>query len=286
MADFLTRCVALTNGLWLSTFSASPEQMHRKEMRRKHGVYCHTVGCAFDQQMIEANNAALVRFAKILGREDDAVVKRCKEQLGRYGSVMVGESGQIKEFREERLYGEIGDPKHRHISHLSALYPCALINRTTPEWLAAASRTLDLRGDRAHTWAIAHRACCRARTGEGDKALAAFDILFKEGLTDTLCAKIASTQEMDANLGYTAAVTEMLLQSHETDVHGNVVVDLLPALPKKWSARGSFKGLCVRGGWRIDCEWKDGRPVKVGLYPGANATGKPTLRFRGKPWLM
>ena len=91
---------------------------------------------------------------------------------------------------------------------------------------------------------------------------------------------------MDANLGYTAAVTEMLLQSHETDADGNVVVDLLPALPKKWAARGSFKGLCVRGGWRIDCEWKDGRPVKVGLYPGANATGKPTLRFSGKPWQM
>lgn len=283
MADFLTRCVAQTNGLWLSTFSASPEQLHRKEMRRKHGVYCHTVGCAFDQQMIEANNAALVRFAKILGREDDAVVKRCKEQLGKYDSVIIGASGQIKEFREESLYGEIGDPKHRHISQLCGLYPSALITRATPKWLAAASRTLDLRGDRTHAWAIAHRACCRARTGEGEKALTAFDVLFKDRLTDTLCAKIGPTQEVDANLGYTAAVTEMLLQSHETDVHGNVVVDLLPALPKKWASRGSLKGLCVRGGWRIDCEWKDGRPVKVGLYPGANATGKPTLRFRGKP---
>lgn len=62
MADFLTRCVAETNGLWLSTFSASPEQIHRRKMRKTHGVYCHTVGCAFDQQMIEVNNAALVRF--------------------------------------------------------------------------------------------------------------------------------------------------------------------------------------------------------------------------------
>ena len=74
-------------------------------MRKMLGVYCHTVGCAFDQQMIEANNAALVRYAKMLGRESDPVVKRCKAQLGKYDGVIVGESGQIKEFREERKYG-------------------------------------------------------------------------------------------------------------------------------------------------------------------------------------
>ena len=285
MADFLTRCVAETNGLWLSTFSASPEQLHVGKMRKMLGVYCHTVGCAFDQQMIEANNAALVRYAKMLGRESDPVVKRCKAQLGKYDGVIVGESGQIKEFREERKYGEIGDPKHRHISHLCGLFPCAIMNRAAPEWLKAASRTLDLRGDRTHAWAIAHRACCRARLGEGDKALAAFDVFFRNRLTDTLCALIAKAQEVDANLGYTAAVTEMLLQSHETDTNGNFVIDLLPALPKKWAAHGSFRGLCARGGWMVDCEWRDGRPLTVKLRPGPHATAvPPTIRFAGKPW--
>ena len=285
MADFLTRCVAETNGLWLATFSASPEQLHKKELRKKLGVYCHTVGCAFDQQMIEANSASLVRFAKMLGREDDQVVRRCERQLGKYGSVEVGESGQIKEFREERKYGEIGDPKHRHISHLCGLYPCALINRRTPEWLKAASATLDMRGDRTHAWSIAHRACCRARTGEGEKALAAFRVLFRDRLTDTLWAKIGSTQEIDANLGYTAAATEMLLQSHETDADGNFIIDILPALPEKWAVRGSFKGLCARGGWTVDCEWRDGKPVKVALKPGVHAAAnKPLVRFGGRPW--
>ena len=95
------------------------------------------------------DNATLVRYAKMLGREDDPVVKRCKTQLGKYDGVIVGESGQIKEFREERKYGEIGDPRHRHISQLCGLYPCAIMNRATPEWLKVASRTLDLRGYRA-----------------------------------------------------------------------------------------------------------------------------------------
>ena len=72
MADFLTRCVVETNGLYLSAFSASPEQFSRG------GGYYHTVGCAFDQQMILLNNAAFVRFAKLLGREDDPVAQHDK----------------------------------------------------------------------------------------------------------------------------------------------------------------------------------------------------------------
>ena len=288
MADFLTRCVAETNGLFLATFSASPEQLHKKEMRRKFGTYCHMVGCAFDQQMIEVNNAALVQSAAILGRSDDPVVKRCKRQLGKYDSVIVGGSGQIKEFREENKYGEIGDPNHRHISHLCGLYPCALINRTTTDWLIAASRTLDLRGDRTHAWAIAHRMCCRARTGEGDKALAGFDRLLHTRCTDTLWANIGRTQEIDATLGVTAALTEMLLQSHERDEKGRFIIDLLPSLPAAWRQRGSFRGLRARGGWTVDCDWRDGHPVNVSVRPvdpgsQRNAASRPLVRFNGFP---
>ncbi len=281
MADFLTRVVVETNGLYLASFSASPEQLHLKPLRPKLGFYCHTVGCAFDQQMIELNNAALVRYAEMLGRTNDPVVARCRKQLGHYDSVIVGESGQIKEFREERKYGDIGDPHHRHISQLCAAYPAAMINRTTPEWLKAVSRTLDLRGDKTHAWAITHRMCCRARTGEGDRALALFDRLVRERLTDTLSAKISGTQEIDANLGLTAAVAEMLLQSHEVDEKGNYIVDVLPALPSKWAKSGSFKGLCARGDWKVDCEWRDGKPVSVKLTPGPNAGPRPLVRFGG-----
>ena len=76
----------------------------------------------------------------------------------------------------------------------------------------------------------------------------------------------------------------MLLQSHETDADGNFLIDLLPALPRKWASHGSFKGLCARGGWMVDCEWKDGKPVKVALRPGAHAAKKPVVRYNGKLW--
>ena len=278
MADFLTRCVVETNGLYLSAFSASPEQQSRK------GGYYRTVGCAFDQQMILLNNAAFVRFAKLLGREGDPVVKRCKEQLAKYDPVQVGESGQIKEFREERFYGDfVREKHHRHISHLVGVYPGAIINRTTPDWLKAASRTLDLRGEMTTAWALVHRACCRTRTGEGDAAVRLFGNLMEAKTADTLWSIAHGVHIIDANYAGAALFAELVLQSHELDEKGNFVIDLLPALPTSWAKHGSFHGLCARGGWEVDCEWRDGKPVKVNLHPGPHSGSRPLVRFGGKP---
>jgi len=277
MADLLTRSVVYTNGCWLSAFSASPEVCYR-------GKHYHTVGCTFDQSMIYENNAALVRFAKLLGREEDPVVKRCREQLGGYDPVLVGEDGQIKEFREERHYNDFCDERnHRHISHLVGLYPGAIMNRTTPKWLLAARRTLDLRGEHTEAWALVHRMCCRARLGDGDRATILFDNLMREKTADTLWSIAHGVHIIDANYAGTAAFTEMVVHSHERDEKGNFIVDLLPALPTAWKPAGSFKGLCVRGGWVVDCEWKDGKPVKVELRPGPNAGPRPQVRFNGRP---
>ena len=62
--------------------------------------------------------------------------------------------------------------------------------------------------------------------------------------------------QIDGNFGVTAGIAEMLVQSHEKEVH------FLPALPKEWTD-GKVEGLCLCGGKVLKAlEWKDGKIVR------------------------
>ncbi len=278
MSDFFVRSVIETNGLYLSKFSASPEQMVGKlEDNFRWGVdkaqYYTTTGCAFDQQMIYENGRDLLRFAKILSREDDPVVKKVRAQIDKYCPVEIGADGQIKEFREEVHYADIGQRHHRHISQLVGLMPGTIINRSTPEYLAAARKTLDLRGDQSTGWALAHRICARARAGDGNRAHKLIGNLISTRTYNNLWDAHPPFQ-IDGNFGATAGIAEMLIQSHAG------FIDLLPALPSAWKKKGSFRGLCARGAFEVDCDWADGKPVRVVVRSLKNL--KADVRFNGE----
>ena len=75
--------------------------------------------------------------------------------------------------------------------------------------------------------------------------------------------------QIDANLGYPAAVAEMLMQSH------NGCLQLLPALPEDWET-GSFSGFSARGNFRVEAAWEDHRLSTASIAAGAD--GMLTIR--------
>ncbi|MCQ2386080.1 MAG: hypothetical protein MJ078_05350 [Clostridia bacterium] len=129
-----TKSVVLTDGLYLASHSASPEQtdfMTYPAGKPWNPYYHLTVGCAFDSQMIYESGKDFLKAEAVLGLHS-AEGETVKAQLPFYDPVVIGASGQIKEFREETFYGEYGEYRHRHISQLVGLVPGSSVNKATP----------------------------------------------------------------------------------------------------------------------------------------------------------
>jgi alpha-L-fucosidase 2 len=56
--------------------------------------------------------------------------------------------------------------------------------------------------------------------------------------------------------GVTAGITEMLMQSHSSEI------SLLPALPDEWKD-GGIQGLVARGGYNVSIKWHNGKLTKA-----------------------
>ena len=242
MSVLYSKVLVKVGDVYLVEHSASPEIEH-------NGGYYHTVGCAFDQQMVYECFRRTIDSAEILGIED-SFIDEIKRILPHLEPVLIGDDGQVKEFREETHYASIGEPNHRHVSHLVGLYPGTIITEKNPEWIRGAQITLDRRGDRTHCWAAAHRMLLWARVGNGKRAMDLLQSLIKNNVMDNLWDRHPPFQ-IDGNFGYTAGVGEMLVGGADG------VVRILQALPPQWQS-GEFSGLVSRGGIVFDCKWQDG----------------------------
>lgn len=210
-------------------------------------------GIAHDQQIVRELYLDVIEAAEILGIDDDFVkeVKRISPKLLKD---KIGKWGQLQEW-EQDLDKEVSD--HRHTSQLFAVYPGKTINlHTTPRLAKAAVNALFRRlniGDAIRSWTWPWRAALWARLGHPEMAGYMISSLLEHSINDNFFANHPPFQ-LDGNYGATAAIAEMLMQSHERTEDGKVIIRILPGVPAAWD-RGNVVGLKARGGYTVDIEW-------------------------------
>ncbi len=162
---------------------------------------------------------------------------------------------------------------HRHVSHLYGLHPSNQITkRGTPTLYTAARRTLELRGDDGTGWSLAWKINYWARLEEGTRAHDLLRLLVTTARLAPNMFDLHPPFQIDGNFGATSGIAEMLLQSHNGELH------VLPALPSAWPS-GQVQGLRGRGGYTVGAKWGGGQPDEATVRFDRDGTVKVRGRF-------
>ena len=270
--------------------STSPENVFITD-KGYHGRTCY--GGFADLAMIRECLTDARNAASILGI-DKGFIAEADKALSRLQPYKIGKKGNLQEWFYD---WEDEDPHHRHQSHLFGVYPGHNIadGVNTKEAIhRAASRTLELKGDRTTGWSTGWRVNLYARLHDAKNAYHIYRKLLsyvspdgykgsdarRGGGTYPNLLDAHSPFQIDGNFGGCAGVIEMLMQS-EYGVGSSQLstIELLPALPDNWKD-GSVSGIRARGGISVDMTWRNSRVTSLTLT--AQKTQKIQLAVNGE----
>lgn len=285
--DFwMERLVKADDGTWECPDEYSPEHGPEKENAVPHA-----------QQLVWSLFDETLKGIDIVGVEnsgvDQAWVDSVKAKFanldkglhletyeGNYGNQFRGVAKGDTILREWKYTnyatGNGAENNHRHMSHLMSLYPLSLVSSSSP-YFEPTIRSLMLRGNESQGWSMAWKIALWARAHRGDQCQDIFNYAFKHAQSYVVNMRSwaggvyynlfdAHTPfQIDGNLGATAAMAEMLLQSY-TDT-----LQLLPALAPRWTS-GEAKGLRAVNQFEVDQQWADSKLTRAVVHSHA---GKP-----------
>jgi alpha-L-fucosidase 2 len=231
-------------------------------------------GPTMDHEIIKSLFKECIQASEILGR-DKEFADTLKARLEKIAPYQVGRFGQLQEWMDDI---DNPDNKHRHVSHLWAVYPGKEINRDdNPDLMKAARVSLIARGDEGTGWSLAWKINFWARFLDGNHSWQLVQMLLRPvGVTSSQATGGGSAGggsypnlfdghppfQIDGNFGGAAGIVEMLMQSHLN------TIDILPALPDGIPS-GHIRGICARGGFELEFAWSEGKLVSLRILSKA-----------------
>ena len=266
--------------------STSPENEYKTD-KGYHGMTCY--GGTADLAIIRELFINTIAAGKILGEKktvSTSLHKAMEKALARLHPYTIGHMGDLNEWYYD---WDDWDFQHRHQSHLIGLYPGNHLTDATLQ--KAAERSLEIKGDKTTGWSTGWRINLWARLHKPEQAYHIYQKLLtyvspdkyrgpdrrRSGGTYPNLMDAHPPFQIDGNFGGTAGVCEMLMQS--TLVNGQCSIELLPACPEAWKD-GAVSGLCARGGYEVNFEWKGG--YVRGCSIKAKSNGTVTLLYNGQ----